>query len=186
MADAVQTTRATVLGICGGYQMLGMSIDDEVESGEGRRDGLGLLTTATVFHPDKIVQRSTGSATVGNQQTSVSGYQIRYGRPTLQPPSTPFLQLHGEAEGAIDPTGRISGTSLHGIFDDDEFRHAFLAAAAHRAGVTFRPLGEPFASILDRQHERLADWVEENTDLAAIGEIASHAASPEQIPGWKI
>lgn len=186
LADAVRSTKATVLGICGGYQMLGLSIDDEVESGEGRRDGLGLLKIETVFHTAKIVQRSAGSAAVGGQQASVTGYQIRYGRPLLQATTTPFLQLDGEAEGAVDPSGRISGTSLHGVFDDDAFRHTFLTVAAQRAGVSYAPLAEPFASILDRQHERLADWVEEHANVAMIGEIASHAAPPEQLLGWRI
>ncbi|MFV0259921.1 MAG: cobyric acid synthase, partial [Acidimicrobiales bacterium] len=97
-----------IVGLCAGYQMLGTGIDDFVESGAGMVDGLGLLRTETRFEPTKIVRRSTGHAGT----LPVHGYQIRFGRPVSD---DPWLEIDGEPEGSMDPTGRVSGSSLHGL-----------------------------------------------------------------------
>lgn len=184
IAEALRTTSATILGICGGYQMLGSTIEDRIESDSGHSDGLGLLDVDTVFHGDKVVQLDRGTARIGSQQTTVSGYQIRSGRPTVGSTATPFLSLEAGPEGAVDQSGRVWGTSLHGIFDDDSFRHAFLTTAADRTGATWTPAQVSFAEVLDHQHDRLADWAEAHLDLSAIADIAATAAPHDQLPGW--
>jgi len=181
--NALRQTPAQVLGICGGYQMMGHTIDDPVESCTGHTKGLGLLDVDTVFDPQKIVRQSTGHTRTGS---AVSGYQIRFGRPSLRSNSDhdSFLTIDGEPEGAQDATGRIGGTSLHGVFDADEFRRDFLTAAAARADQPFVANPLPFASQLDAQHDHLAAWVEEHLDIDVLSSIAKTAAAPDVLPGW--
>ena len=139
LADAVQDSSATVLGICGGYQMMGSRIDDDVESRAGVVAGLGWLDVTTTFHPKKVVRRRA------------HGYEIHHG--VVSDDSL----LHDE--------GRMLGTSLHGFFEDDGLRHAFLADLA---GQTSWASDVSFAAVRLAQADRLADLLEANLDLDAV------------------
>ena len=157
---------ATVLGICGGYQMLGQVVVDEVESGRGRVAGLGWLEVGTVFGKTKLTRQRRGRA-LGRR---ISGYQIHHGRVTRETSARPWVQLddvHGsEAEGAA--AAGVLGTTLHGLFEEDGFRAAFLAEVARRRSRTFAPSGVSFAAAREAQIDRLADLVESHVDLAAV------------------
>src|SRR4051812_42880062 len=111
---AIVASSADVLGICGGYQMLGDKIDDSVESGAGVVEGLGWLPVHTVFAADKVVRR-----------VGATGYEIH----------------HGRVMGTTDrsPDGRVRGTSVHGLLEDDAERAALLVAVAERRGKRFVP-----------------------------------------------
>ncbi len=165
----------TVIGLCAGYQMLGREIDDPVESGVGRVDGLGLLPSTTRFEPDKIVRRSHGR--LGSQP--LSGYQIRFGRPSG---GAPWLEVDGEPEGATGDN--VSGTSLHGLLDADGFRTALLADIAASRARSYAAAPATFAQLLDAQHDRLADWLDGHLDVDRLLDIARTADSPEEVPGW--
>lgn len=167
-----------VLGICAGYQMLGRWIDDPVESGAGVVEGLGHLDVETTFATPKILCRSTG--TVGDLW--VEGYQMRLGRPTSS--ERPWLDLDGRPEGSVDPSGRVRGTSLHGLFDADAWRASALQALAERRGRLYRPAPRTFAEALDHQQDRLADWLQHHLDVDQLAEIAATAAAPGEGPGW--
>ncbi len=169
---------AWAVGLCGGYQMLGRRIDDPVESGAGRVDGLGLLDATTRFERPKIVRRSTGRAGAD----PVAGYQIRFGRPVAD--GAHWLELDGEPEGTRSADGRLLGTSLHGLFDADGFRARFLADVAVDRGRRFQPGPTGFADALEAQHDRLADWVTTAVDLDRLLTIGAGAAPPERAPGW--
>jgi adenosylcobyric acid synthase len=164
----------TVLGICGGYQMLGRSIDDEVESGKGIAEGLGLLPVTTRFEPDKITRPRRGTA-LG---CDVTGYQIHHGRTATE---TPWVTLDdhwgSQHEGASDADAGIWGTSLHGLFECDDFRTAFLSAVADRRSKTFAPSGLSFAAAREAQFDRLADLVEAHLDIAAVERLIAAGAS---------
>ncbi len=116
-----------VLGICGGYQMLGASISDPdgLEGPAGRDRGLGHLAIDTVMHPDKHLTRvqamhaATGKA--------FDGYEIHIGRSEGADRARPFAHIAGQPEGAISASGRVQGSYLHGMFRDDDFRAAWLA-----------------------------------------------------------
>jgi adenosylcobyric acid synthase len=155
-----------VLGICGGYQMLGQRIDDAVESGAGTVKGLGLLDATTTFGTEKVVRRRRGEA----MGQPVTGYQIHHGRVSRGQGAVGWLHLDGaggvEDEGAVDlDAAAVLGTTVHGLFEADGFRAAFLCEIGRRAGKTFIPAGVSFAAARTAQFDRLADAVEAHLDL---------------------
>lgn len=164
--DEALTERATkgraVLGICGGYQMLGGTIDDDVESAQGRVEGLGLLPVRTIFQRAKTVRQRDGVAAGGER---VRGYEIRHGD-TLVEGGAPFLAGEGCRVGAI------AGTSWHGIFENDEWRRSFLALVAEGARRTYRP--DHLLVFAQRRAQRLdllADLLEEHLDVDTLLEL---------------
>lgn len=164
-----------VVGLCAGYQMLGRSIEDTVESGAGRVDGIGLLPSTTRFETPKVVRQSSGP--------SVTGYQIRFGRP-VAPDGTAWLTLDGEAEGCVSADERVRGTSLHGLLDADGFRCSLLAEAAERRGRSYAPMPVGFAAAREAHLDRLADWVSAALPLDRLAALAASAAAPGEEPGW--
>lgn len=161
---AIRDTDATVLGICGGYQMLGDTIDDDVESGAGTVDGLGLLPVATSFEVEKVTERCDGTS-LGHR---VSGYRIHHGRVRVQA-GEPFVEVNGAVDGVA--VGAVYGTTLHGLFEADAFRRAFLEQVAERAGKRFVAGEESFAVARAARVDRLADLLELHLDLDAVAEI---------------
>ncbi len=158
---AVEACGAEVLGICGGYQMMGGTIVDDVESGRGAVGGLGWLDATTVFEPTKVTRQRRGHAL--DQQ--VTGYQIHHGRVTASDPWIALDDAYGAGpEGSRQ--GRFSGTTLHGLFEDDGFRAAFLGIGA--SGVSF-------AAARECQIDRLADMLEAHLDLAAVETLLKEA-----------
>jgi adenosylcobyric acid synthase len=170
---AARADGSVVLGICGGLQMLGMSITDDVESGAGSVDGLGWLDVKTVFEPDKVTRQRRGTAF----DRRVTGYQIHHGRVTGADGWITLDDTYGrEAEGSAD--GKVFGTTLHGLFEEDGFRAAFLGAVAAARGKQFVPSGVAFAAARDAQIERLADVLEAHLDMAAIEAIIAARGRP--------
>jgi adenosylcobyric acid synthase len=140
---AIVASGADVLGICGGYQMLGDKIDDPVESGAGVVEGLGWLRVHTVFEPEKVVRR-----------VGATGYEIHHGR------------VVGDAD--TSPDGRVRGTSVHGLLEDDAVRAALLVGVAERRGKRFVPAGVSFAAARIARFDALADAIEDHLDMGAI------------------
>lgn len=165
--EAVTDHGALVLGICGGYQMMGRSITDDVESSAGTVAGLGLLGVNTVFEHDKVLAQRSGGALGAH----VGGYQIHHGRvrPCPDADGEPWLWLDGSPDGWR--SGRVMGTSLHGVFDSDGFRHAFLAHVAEIRGCGFTPAAGSFARRRDEQFDRVADALEQHLDMPALWKI---------------
>ena len=167
----------TVLGVCGGYQMLGRSIDDDIESGAGTIEGLGRLRAFTHFEERKITRRRQGTA-LG---CAVTGYQIHHGRTASETPWVNLADRWGrQDEGAADFDAAVFGTSLHGLFESDEFRATFLDAVATRRGKQFKPSGLSFASAREAQFDQLADLVEAHLDMPAIERLIATADVPER------
>jgi adenosylcobyric acid synthase len=164
--------RTTILGICGGYQMLGRTIEDDVESGAGAVEGLGHLPVTTRFEERKITRPRQGTA-LGRP---VTGYQIHHGRTASDGPWIELDDHWGrEPDGAADFDAGLFGTSLHGLFESDDFRIAFLDAVAARRGKQFKPSGLSFASAREAQFDRLADLIETHLDMAAIEKLIANA-----------
>jgi adenosylcobyric acid synthase len=148
----------SVLGICGGYQMLGQWIRDPqgIEGAAGDTKGLGLLDVETVMSPDKTLTRVT--ATHVETGCPVSGYEIHIGRSDGPARARPFALVNGNPEGAMSKDGRIIGSYLHGMFSDDSFRAAFLAArGATASGLTYADGVEQVLDDLARHLEGCVD-----------------------------
>jgi adenosylcobyric acid synthase len=151
-----------VLGICGGFQMLGRRIEDPsgADGLTGGAEGLGLLDVATVMAPDKRLERIAGTA-LGQP---VTGYEIHMGRTTGPDCARPFAHLP-QPDGAISPDGRVMGSYLHGLFSGDAFRAAFLA----RLGAPSQP---GFETGVEAALDDLADHLEAHLDVAGLLAVA--------------
>jgi adenosylcobyric acid synthase len=116
-----------VLGLCGGYQMLGHSVADPegIEGPAGETAGLGLLDVTTVMSPQKTLTRLVARHAQTN--APIDAYEIHIGRTDGPDRARPFAVLDGAAEGAVSGDGRVHGSYLHGLFTSDSFRKAFLA-----------------------------------------------------------
>jgi adenosylcobyric acid synthase len=158
---AIGACGAPVLGICAGYQMMGRTITDGVESKRGTVEGLGWLDAETVFEPTKVTRQRRGAAL----HHQVTGYQIHHGRVAGADPWITLDDAYGtHPEGSRN--GRFSGTTLHGIFEDDGFRSTFLG---------IEPSGVSFAAAREAQLDRLADLLEAHLDLSAVEALLKEA-----------
>jgi adenosylcobyric acid synthase len=189
--------RKPILAICGGYQMLGTVIHDDVESAAGGADdgaagdgvfaGLGLLPVVTRFAVDKTLGRPAGYAA----SIPVSGYEIHHGLVDVRggepwftsKPAGRELAGNGHEGGgtALDGCryGAVSGTLWHGILENDEFRRAYLTETARLAGRNFAPAPDTsFAAARQAQFDTLADAVEEHLDTAALLRLIERGPTP--------
>ena len=155
-----------VMGICGGYQMLGREIVDAtgIEGPSGSHPGLGHLDVTTHMHPQKRLALT--DATYIPTGDPVRGYEIHIGHTTGPDCDRPWLQLQSRPEGASSPNGRIRGAYLHGLFSSDRFRAAYLAE-----------LGAPSANVsyeatVETTLDELADHIEQHLDLDQLLQLA--------------
>jgi adenosylcobyric acid synthase len=181
LADALTALRSAerpplVLGICGGFQIMGARIDDPhgVESGAPETAGLGWLAVNTVFAADKITRLTAAHDRDGAR---VSGYEIRHGEVFADQGWEPWFRA-GRPSGATvlsaqDRDADALGTTLHGLFEEDGFRLAFLTRLAARAGVDWRPAGVSYAGAREQQIDRIADACAEHLDLDRIWRIVA-------------
>jgi adenosylcobyric acid synthase len=149
---------APLLGICGGYQMLGSAIDDPIESGRGMVEGLNLLPIKISFQAEKVLGRPVG-VWRGQQ---VQAYEIHHGIAGLEGPFEPFL------DGCRQ--GDVWGTMWHGAFENDGFRRAWLAEIASEVGSDWRPDAAvpAYAARRETMINTLADAVEQHVDLERL------------------
>lgn len=155
-----------IFGICGGYQILGISIDDDVEGKVGRVSGFGLLPVRTVFHDEKVVNQTQQVLTDG---TTIRGYQIHHGKVTVEGGRE---LLPGE--GCIE--GSVTGSTWHGLFENDLWRHRFLTKIAAQSGRRF--LATTSTSFADRREARidaLADLIEDHMDTSSLWSLLDHS-----------
>jgi adenosylcobyric acid synthase len=157
-ADAIARRVAagrSVLGLCGGYQMLGDIIDDDVEGAVGRIDGLGLLPIRTEFQREKVLARRH---VVLEDGSPLEGYEIHHGRVHVDGGDALFAD-----EGCV--VGAVAGTLWHGLFENDEWRRGFLVNVAEKAGKRFVPdVAHSFATRREVRIDALADLIEEHLD----------------------
>jgi adenosylcobyric acid synthase len=155
---------APTLGICGGYQLLGARIEDDVESGRGAVEGLGLLPVATRFAPDKLLRRRSGTcAWLG---ADAGGYEIRHGRVERHGGEPLLVGDDGEPDGCRN--GALLGTSWHGALEHDAFRRALLGWVAAQRGRRFVPGREPFAAARAARLDALGDLIAGHLDTARL------------------
>ncbi len=169
--DTVLAARARaghpILGVCGGYQLLGERIDDEVESSRGTVQGLGLLPVTTAFEPDKLLRRRAGSSPW--LQAPVAGYEIRHGRVTRHGGVPLLLDDDGEPDGCR--SGEVLGTSWHGALEHDAFRRALLTHVAAVRGRAFVPGTAAFADARASRLDVLGDLIEQHIDTTRLAAL---------------
>jgi adenosylcobyric acid synthase len=161
-----------VLGICGGYQMLGSKIHDPdgIEGPACSVDGLGLLDVETVMHPQKRLSLSSAFHTASGHP--VEGYEIHLGKTTGKDCDASWLTLDGRSEGAASANGRIKGCYLHGLFAADKFRAAYLA----ELGGTSRQLD--YQGDVEATLDALADHLEKHMDIDTLLACAADIRGP--------
>ncbi|MBT3171128.1 MAG: cobyric acid synthase [Rhodospirillaceae bacterium] len=160
----------SVLGLCGGYQMLGQKITDPdgVEGEAGISEGLGLLDVDTVLSGDKRLEAVSGRELASGED--VHGYEMHMGMTAGPDTVRPMLALAHGQEGACSADGKVSGSYVHGLFAADGFRHAFLSRLAARGRS---PLA--WEVSVDETLDGLARHLEDALDLDRILEIARAA-----------
>ncbi|WP_187431765.1 Cobyric acid synthase [Roseobacter fucihabitans] len=158
-----------VLGLCGGYQMLGKSIADPdgLEGVPGSARGLGHLDVETVLQPRKTLVLSKGSDRASG--APLSGYEIHMGRTTGLDCQNAWLDLEDGPQGATSGDGLVQGCYLHGLFSSDAFRAAWLGSFATRSQIGYERTVE---ATLDG----LADHLETHMDLDALLALAAPCA----------
>jgi adenosylcobyric acid synthase len=169
-----------ILGICGGYQLLGETIEDDVESRAGVVDGLGLVPVRTVFGAEKLLRRQAGARATGLGGAPASGYEIRHGDPQPFAAAVPLLHdADGAPEGCI--AGAVIGTSWHGLLEGDALRRALLAWVADARGRSWLPGDTPFAAVRERRLDVLGDLVDEHIDRDALDALIAGGV-PDDLP----
>lgn len=155
-----------VLGLCGGYQMLGRRLHDPdgIEGPAGRVDGLGLLDVETTLTAEKRLVAVTGETADG---TPFLGYEMHMGATDGPDRARPFARLAEDMpEGAVSADGKVSGTYVHGLFSDDRQRAAWLARLGASAA------GFDYEAGVDETLDALAAHLEKHVD---IDRLISHA-----------
>ncbi len=190
LSQAVKDLHAggtAVIGICGGYQMLGTRISDpeHIESSIAELDGLGLLNLNTVFEGSKETHRINGKVIEANgllagaSGAPVRGYEIHMGRTSGEGFAPPFriedradapVAGNGDLEGALDASGSVMGTYIHGLFQNGELRGAVLGELARRKGVSLPDAASE--QDLDKEYDKLADWVRSSLDMDLVYRIS--------------
>jgi len=154
-----------VLGLCGGYQMLGKTIADPdgLDGRAGTVEGLGLLDIATTMSADKST--TLANATHCATGAAVEGYEIHLGRSEGADCARPLLTIDGRPDGATSADGRIQGTYVHGLFTVDAFRKAWLANFGIASSLAYE-------SRIETALDALADHLEKHLNIERILKIA--------------
>jgi adenosylcobyric acid synthase len=156
-----------VLGICGGYQMLGTQLSDPdgIEGPAGVVAGLGLLDVETTLQGDKVLVEISGKSADG--QAPFKGYEMHVGRTTGAGCERPLLHFaDGRKEGAVDASGRVAGCYVHGLFSDDRQREHWLQRIAGQSS------GLVYEADVEETLDRLAAHIERHVDCDRLFELA--------------
>jgi adenosylcobyric acid synthase len=151
-----------IVGLCGGYQMLGRKVSDPhgIEGLEQEAEGLGLLDIETILEHEKTVRNSEARSLVFDEP--LAGYEIHLGRTTGPDCLRPAITIDGTADGAVSADGRVWGVYLHGIFAADGFRRRFLESlGASSAGIDYR-------AEIERALDAIAGQLEQHLDCDAL------------------
>src|SRR6185437_2842058 len=151
-----------ILGICGGYQMLGKSVSDPhgMEGLPGEVAGLGLIDVATVLNGEKSLRRVEGACLLND--APFRGYEMHIGETNGPACARPLLRFaDGRLDGAMSENRQIAGAYVHGLFADDRQRTAWLVALGTTAGISYEP-------TIERTLDGLADHCEAHLDCDAL------------------
>lgn len=152
-----------VMGVCGGYQLLGQAIHDPggIDGTPGSVRALGLLNTTTTMHPEKNIQSVTG--TCARSGHPLVGYEIHVGVTDGPDTHRPMTTLNNKPDGAINDAGNVQGTYLHGMFANDLFRHYWLNEIKSGMASALN-----YEQTVEAELDRLADGLEASLDIQAL------------------
>jgi adenosylcobyric acid synthase len=165
-----------VIGICGGMQMLGQELSDPLGiERQGRIPGLGLLPISTAMQAQKVTRNCSGAIHGGSlfgqpvPQGRIAGYEIHVGETLYLDKAEPFATLSsGERDGCVSADRKILGSYLHGIFDEECFRHAFVTAARSFCKLASPSVLNPWKAQREESLDRLARQVSQSLDMQRI------------------
>lgn len=174
-----------IVGVCGGYQILGNQLSDPLHTESAITDihGLGLLDIDTVFETEKTTTQVEGKIISSHISTVkdkvISGYEIHMGVTTLGEKAEPFVEITTQLDqqvsildGAISADGRVFGSYIHGIFDDIEFTRAFLNEIRQEKGLDdVASQVQSFDEFKETEYEKLADVVRKHVDIEKVYQI---------------
>lgn len=161
-----------VLGICGGYQMLGRIISDPqgIEGAPGSIAGLGLLDVTTIMAPHKHLNEVSAQHLASG--TKLTGYEIHIGETGGPDAARAWLEVADAKAGAQSPNGRIQGCYLHGLFASDAFRSAYLSSLGGAAEV------ENYTGAVEETLDALATHLDTHLDIEALIGLAAEIPAP--------
>jgi adenosylcobyric acid synthase len=176
MAEQLQDYVAaggTVLGICGGYQMMGKVLADPegIEGQEGRFPGLKLLPLKTVIAGQKVARQRQVTSHFPQDGLPVSGYEIHQGRTrVIEEEAAGAIALFDDVNlGTVDPHQAIWGTYLHGIFDNGPWRRAWLNRLRQQRGLRALPTGiANYREQREQMLDHLAEMIEPHLDIQPL------------------
>ncbi|MFP4016466.1 MAG: cobyric acid synthase [Halanaerobiaceae bacterium] len=188
-----------IIGICGGYQMLGKRIRNpyRIESNKKEIEGIGLLDVVTIMEKKKITSQVKAAVirslpfiypdslsgeekekTIPGKRIVLDGYEIHQGRTNLGSEADPILELTGVdskrivIDGAVNKDGRVWGTYLHGVFDNDHFRRIFLNKLRIKKGLSILPVNQiGIKSKREKAYNEFADFVQAHINMGLINDI---------------
>jgi adenosylcobyric acid synthase len=162
-----------IVGICGGYQMLGTSIVDkeEIESSYEKVEGLGLIPMKTFMTQNKTTTHSEGMARFGEELIPVMGYEIHMGESFFEEDCSPFIELSNRSDGTITEDKQLIGTYFHGIFHNDRMREVILNEIRSKKGLEPIYHRASFAQKREVGFDLLAKVVRENIQLDLIYQL---------------
>jgi len=175
----------TLVGICGGYQMLGRWIEDpyHIESNTNKVKGLGFIEISTVLNKQKTLSRVKGVSLIKDlknhdKSIQVEGYEIHMGKTKMIHGINPSFKIIKDSsfsneyyDGAVLENGKVWGTYLHGLFENDDFRYRFLEINGRNRSKKIN-----YKKYLDDQYNKLADLIEKNVDVNRILDIAKSSS----------
>lgn len=160
--------RCLIIGICGGYQMLGITVEDpsNIESDISFHKGLGLIDARTVLHEDKKLKRIKARHLRSGE--TIEGYEIHHGV-TISNEKTRVLETDGHGDpGSESICGNVSGVYMHGFFDTDGFRRWFLNSLRIRKGLAPYDGIRSHGYLVEKELGRLSDIVRSSLDMGKI------------------
>lgn len=182
-------SKTPVIGICGGFQMLGLEISDPlgVEGQPGSQaEGLKLLPVVSRLSAEKLVSQAVGEVAGGGRVvgadalgTKVSGYEIHCGLSTPQGPGGPFARIAGgRDDGWVSDCLPVIGTYLHGMFESERLRRSFLGVLAERKGVRLSAASDNGFEV---RIEKVATLLRESLDIELLSAIIARSAAGEEV-----
>lgn len=177
------SSHGEIIGICGGYQILGNILEDPkgVETNLIKMEGLGLLDVNTSFEDKKVTTRVEASLCLGSlnndEEISLYGYEIHMGKTNLGEKAKPLFNINKKnndvvnyTDGAVNETGTVMGTYIHGVFDGVNFRELIVNKLRAKKGITPKK-SVAYESIRDKELDKLADIVRKSLDIEILYEI---------------